>query len=41
MTYTKPEYLWYQNRALTREDGDDIDAILSPNERSHNNNSID
>ena len=30
-----------QNSALTCDDGDEKDAMLAPNEISHNNNCID
>ena len=41
MTYTKPSFLLYQNITLTRDYGDDKDAMMAPNKTSHNNNCID
>ena len=41
MAYTKPYFSWYQNSALTRNDGNHKDVMLSQNKRSHDNNCIE
>ena len=41
MKYTKLWFLWYQNIALTHDDGDDKDDVLPPPPKFHNNNCID
>ena len=41
MTYTKLKYSKYEYRALTRDYGNHKDAMLDPNESSHNNNCIE